>query len=264
MSSPLARKTLSPSAKNALQEHYQKLAKKLGRPISLPIYNSKRCGGDDHIPLWISTVTLYDGKTYKGGVLSSRKKAEISSARVALVSLNEAKLRKNKIKVVLDKVESPNIKTELFLSNVNDRYLVLIDSENQPSAVRHFIENYKKSDVDLIAFLSVGHVLKYKINTDILKKCGKGEDPRIKVVEIPSTRKNSADVGLTIYLTNFLLSQKNPYKKIILVSNDKFVAALAEIINNSSKMGIDLGSDIGMVSTRTMTECMDILTNKDT
>lgn len=293
-------------SKNILQERYQKLASKLGYSVDLPKYNSKKCGGEDHTPIWISTVTLYDGKTYEGEKCNTRKKAETSSAQVALMSSPLKKeefktssfitspiqragnksstpsLNKTKTKVISNntillggkdsfqrnivssfgingKVTQPK-GANIVLLNTDNRYLVLIDSENQPSAIGYFIKNYKKDDVDLISFLSVGHNLKYKIRTDILKKRVKGEDSRIKVVEIPSTRKNSADVGLIIYLIHFLLTQKNQYKNIILVSSDKFIAALSEIINNSSKMGIKLGSNECMIPARTMIECVNILT----
>lgn len=273
------------SAKNGLQERYQGLSKS-GNIVYLPKYNSERCGGDDHIPIWISTVTLHGGRTYKGKTCTSRKKAEISSAGVALIALAKAKKKKNKVTLhtprrflkneerilqhdvdipqynegyvfpqsvplVRDIETPPNTKTKkVVLSNTNNRYLVLVDVENQQKAVDYFIKNYKKDDVDLVAFLSIGHHLKYKIDT---------KDSRIKMIEVPSTRKNSADVGLIVYLTHFLTLHKNQYKKIILVSSDHFIAPLADILNNSSKMNLVLEVEGNVIPTRTMMECISAL-----
>ena len=273
------------SSKNSLQELYQGLSKP-GNLVNLPIYNSIRCGGDDHIPLWTSTVTLNDGRTYEGEIVSSRKKAEISSAKVALEALDKDKKRKNKVTpraphrvlknedriakydvdipqynegyvfpqsvpLVRDTETPSNTKAKkVVLSNTNNRYLVLDDVENQQKAVDYFIKNYKKDDVDLVAFISIGHHLKYKINT---------EDSRIKMIEVPSTRKNSADIGLVVYLTHFLTLHKNQYKKIILVSGDHFIAPLADILNSSSKMNLLLEVESNVIPTRTMMECISAL-----
>jgi hypothetical protein len=65
------------SAKNTLQEYFQK------KGLSLPKYNTIRCGGADHTPLWKSTVILTGGYKFEGNVNQNKTKAEEDAAITA-------------------------------------------------------------------------------------------------------------------------------------------------------------------------------------
>lgn len=69
------------TAKNQLQELFQK------KQLPLPKYDTVRSGGADHEPLWISTVTLYNGQKFSGDIYSNKSKADASAALKALRTL---------------------------------------------------------------------------------------------------------------------------------------------------------------------------------
>jgi len=73
---------MSVNPKGRLQEHFQQLG------LPLPTYDSSRAGGQDHIPLWSCTVTLFDGSVYSGEICSSRKDSELSAAEKALYEID--------------------------------------------------------------------------------------------------------------------------------------------------------------------------------
>lgn len=64
-------------SKSQLQEHCQALRK------NLPKYDSKRKGGPDHSPEWISRVKLFDGSIHLSSPTASKKEAEKEAALIA-------------------------------------------------------------------------------------------------------------------------------------------------------------------------------------
>jgi hypothetical protein len=71
--------TISP--KNILQEKYQSAG------LPLPKYTTIRCGGEDHIPLFRSTVILSGGHSFESSPNRSKTSAEIDAAQRALACL---------------------------------------------------------------------------------------------------------------------------------------------------------------------------------
>lgn len=86
------------SSKNTLQELYQKDGK-------LPTYSTIQAGGEDHAPVFISTVTLPTGETFTGSG-SKKRLAEIEAAKVALASMEKTEEKFMIIEHCLDQVET--------------------------------------------------------------------------------------------------------------------------------------------------------------
>jgi len=61
------------------------------RNIPKPTYDTKREGGEDHCPVFVSTVTLDDGKVYRGPSAPSRKEAEALVSALILEDLDSEK-----------------------------------------------------------------------------------------------------------------------------------------------------------------------------
>lgn len=62
--------------KNKLQEYFQK------KYLAIPKYNTRRTGGTDHQPEWISDIELYDGRKFTGSSKSTKSQAENSVAQI--------------------------------------------------------------------------------------------------------------------------------------------------------------------------------------
>ena len=101
------------SIKNQLQEFLQKKGN-----TTVPIYNTIRVEGDDHNPLFLSTVTLPDEQEFVGEKKTRKKDAEMSAAAIAISSLFNT----------IEKQTHSNIE---FLTPVESAlYILLIDLEN--------------------------------------------------------------------------------------------------------------------------------------
>ncbi|PQQ15012.1 double-stranded RNA-binding protein 1-like [Prunus yedoensis var. nudiflora] len=97
--------------KNVLQELIQK------EGFSMPVYSTTN-SGEVHMPIFVSTVEI-EGETFTGSEARSKKKAEMSVAKVAYHTLRERK--SSKIPLVLPPVqkglEAPDILSSRFQSN---------------------------------------------------------------------------------------------------------------------------------------------------
>ncbi|BFG25151.1 hypothetical protein CerSpe_114260 [Prunus speciosa] len=97
--------------KNVLQELIQK------EGFSMPVYSTMN-SGEVHMPIFVSTVEI-EGETFTGSEARSKKKAEMSVAKVAYHTLRERK--SSKIPLVLPPVqrglEAPDILSSRFQSN---------------------------------------------------------------------------------------------------------------------------------------------------
>lgn len=67
--------------KNALQQHAQKLK------LPLPTYTCEK-GGDDHSPIFISTVE-FGGISCTGGIATTKKAAEMKAAKKAFLLIQD-------------------------------------------------------------------------------------------------------------------------------------------------------------------------------
>lgn len=188
------------TSKNILQEYFQK------NRLELPKYKTQRLGGSDHQPVFVSEVILHDGRVFTGTQESNKKAAELN---VAQKVLNEIDFKPKKA------VSTFNLKRKVG---------IFVDLENKPSIVEE-INDSTDISVDIFAFASRDHpsLLKLK-QTEI--NCVK--------VEVPSTRKDGADIGLIMSVGGFLF--REDYEDFIIVTSDHYGDCLVECVSNIDKM----------------------------
>lgn len=208
------------SIKGQLQEHFQKLQsehKKSGSNviILLPKYKTERTGGQDHYSLWTSTIIISDGRSFTGNECAGKKAAEVSAASKTLEAI--------KIKDIVVQINKTTITPK-------SKAVILVDLENKQKAIDYFVKKVSSNNVEVIGFYSTGHSVEKSIKVI--------SDPRVSVIEVPSTRKDGADIGLVFY-TGVLLCQTKKVRTFVVVSNDHFSDCLADVLNNCKKMGIN-------------------------
>ena len=219
------------SYKNILQEYCQK------NKFELPKYVTKKVGGTDDKPEWQSTLTLYNGKQYKGTICSKSKLAEFSVAKIVIDNvLNKSTTEsidiKNEISceitdqtnnqlddVVLFEITKPNNLNNL---NNNPRNVLLLDLENLPRLLDNITEK-ELSDDNLRIYVFVGEhhdlvdkVFPYKV---------------IKIIS-PSTRINGTDTCIQVHVGMFL--SLDLFDNYYIASKDKFGSNLVDIITSNN------------------------------
>ena len=208
--------------KSLLNIHCQK------KGISTPTYKTRRIGGDDHNPLWISIVTIQDGdniKQFIGMPSKSKKLAEFSSAKQATQELSKEINNEN---VNVDVNVNVDINTNV---DINQKIGIFIDIENKHNMVQDLIHKLKTetnftgakhTDIDIYAFASEDHPSFLKLQ--------KQDISPVHLLEVPSRRKDGADIGLILTVGGFLFAKK--YNNYIIITSDHFGDTLCEIINN--------------------------------
>lgn len=199
------------SAKSHLQEIFQKQGK------SLPIYQSVREGGYDHSPRFSATVILANGRKYFGKG-SNKREAEKDAAEQALKDVQKRPPRSRSKKPVKRVTTKPKIRKS------EGKICILIDLENKPKIPEELVGHIEPG-MDVIAFASTEH--------PTLKSLRDKKLEFVQIVEVPCTRKNGADIGLTLFV-GLLLNQN--YESFIIVSGDSFGYCLADCIQNIDQM----------------------------
>lgn len=184
---------MSFNVKGLLQEHCQK------RKVANPIYERARVGGEDHEPLWISTVTV-DQLSFTGDVQKSKILADQAAADIALASLQESERTRATSKIL------------------DESTVVLVDVENLPK----FIDELKSevSKCNVIAFVGEHHPLAEKTFPS-----------NVLVIKTDSTRKDATDTCMQVYVGCLLA--KNTYENYIIVTRDHFGSSLVDTIRSS-------------------------------
>ena len=231
----------SPSDKNALQEYFQKL----GKP--LPKYESVKVGGEDHTPVWQSKVILYDGSSYKGKPAESKSESDSYAAKFASKRLfgkksskfspqsthnPPKKSSKNNLKYPSlgnfkpsKKITSKKINLKMY-----ERVCLLVDIENQQNALKILNERFGCIECfEVYIFISKGNPLISKIKSE----CNE-ESFFVKIIEVPSTRKDAADVGLSLVAGEMIINDECDI--FIILSNDHFADTLAECMKNYGEL----------------------------
>ena len=196
------------SFKNTLQELYQK------QKLPLPKYKTVRLGGEEHKPIFISTITLYDGQIIEGTSENTKKTAELNVAKKVLELVNPPKIIEKR---------SFNLKRKICL---------FVDIENKPiiEDLLDFIEDLSK--IHIHAFASEDHPSLIKLKE--LKQTRKKDFESIEIIEVPTTRKDGADIGLMLFVGGFLF--KKMYKDYIIITNDHYGDALVDCVRGINKM----------------------------
>ena len=89
--------------------------------------------------------------------------------------------------------------------------------------MKNLVEKINCKEITFYAFYSKGHPLGPKI-----RKSDYASDKRIKFKEVPSTRKDGSDIGMIMTIGAML--ETNSYSIYIIVSNDHFAEAAADVI----------------------------------
>jgi hypothetical protein len=218
-------------SKNQLQEHFQKLKQEL------PKYNTVRVGGQDHKPIWVSTVILFDGSFFTGITSENKTEAEISAALKALKRIESMLVSDPKITNMNLKKPAVNSEVDDFEDDFEDEenmlrdeideienlfygksVCIMIDVENLPlfaSQIPPEILRYK--DVKIYAFVGTHHAL-----------ASKDFGPRIKKILSPSTRTDGTDCCMQVYTGCFLTDEA--FESYFIATRDHFGSALIDMI----------------------------------
>lgn len=197
--------------KGKLQEYYARIG---GNP---PRYTYEMDpSSTSNEPIWHVKVFTVDGYSFSTTGKGKRKNIEQEVARIALENLTHK--------------PEPSIK-------ISSNTVLLVDVENQGDIYKY--ANEIPDDVHIVIFGSKGGPV---------IECIKRKLPGAEIVEIPSTRKNAADIGLCIRLGKYLTNIN--FSKYVIVTNDNF----AEIIIDCFERGyIDMPADIIIKWHRTIT-----------
>lgn len=217
---------MSQNYKNALQEFFQ------SKGLSLPQYTSERVGGEPHDPIWRSSVVVSNGDVFEGDKKSSKKLAEQSVAQIALESVVGTDFCSSHISKKSIWVQEYHEEEYSFdFKSKNKKVAVLIDIENVPSALSEFIGRVFTTNLKIYVFISKGHPIIEKI-----EGTKSYEDPRVKMIVVPSTRSDGADVGMTMMAATLI--ERKSYDTYFVITKDHFGEALADCIRNYGKMAL--------------------------
>jgi len=160
--------------------------------LELPKYTCSNIDG-----LWVANL-LFNLKTYTSDPYFNKVSAEKQVADIALQDL-----KNNKVYI--------NLKTKR-------KTVIFIDVENRRNDISYFIDNVKSENIDILGFVS-----------DDKDAVEKYNDSRINIINVPSSRKDASDIGLSFVLGSFLINK--PYENYIIISGDHFAKVLEECIN---------------------------------
>jgi hypothetical protein len=203
------------SPKNKLQEYYQKLG------LSNPVYNTVRVGGEDHVPVFTSVVTLEDGTKIPGVEASNKKMAEMSAAEEALKSLVsklDTKVRTKKVTAGGEFIPRPSF-TKVRLSP-SSKIGVFIDGENLPNFATELVERIEEElqeDLDIFYFIGEHHHNLEKVLPD-----------RVKRIISASSRPDGTDTCIQLHVGVALVNET--YDHYIIATRDHFGGSLVDMI----------------------------------
>jgi hypothetical protein len=181
------------STKNDLQEYIQK------NKLDFPCYKTEKNQDDN---MWVCKLFV-NSNIYTSDKFPNKSSAEKHAAEIALLDIERSK--------------------KYIEINMNHIF-IFIDLENRQTDIFEFFDTVKSQGVTIIGFISHEHVLlpKFRLITD----------DRFKLVEIPSTRKDAADIGLSLILGHYLTVHK--CEICIIISGDHFAKVLEECINHQN------------------------------
>jgi hypothetical protein len=189
------------SAKNRLQEIFQKI------DYPLPQYYTQQEVSDDHLPQWISTVTIvmdkdkWVTKEYKGEKCGKKKVAECSAALIALKEYKQP-------------MQEEKRDTDLFsVLWENYRLIVLVDIENTPN-----ISNLTNIPPDVLVVGVLGHC--HNMATKHMN---------FPKYVIKSALKDAADHALT-FLAGMISQKANT--EVLIISRDHYAEATVLCLQN--------------------------------
>ncbi len=182
--------------KNILQEFCQK------KQWSIPKYDHTQIEG-----LWQSTVTLYDQTSFIGEPCKNKTDSDKASAYLAMQKLG-----------IIPECSSSSVSIKKF----DHKTAILIDIENMPK----FFNNIPPDDLDNPNLVVYGFINKSNVIFDKLNH------PKLIKIVSPSTRQDSSDCCMQLYIGMFL--SQNLYDCYYIVTRDHFANVLEDLLSSSS------------------------------
>ena len=207
------------SGKNLLQEYFQK------QKLILPVYETVKCGGSDHLPLWKSTVILCDGTSFTGKTYNSKITAEGDAAEKAYKNIVKGSNLDTVLEVTSEKVKfDSKVTLNNVSNNLSKNACLLVDLENLPN----FVHELKIKNITVYGFIGKFHHM-----------CDKPLPKDVIKIVSDSTRPNGSDSMIQLYV-GYLLSL-NKFDEFIIATRDKFGYSLVDAIftfSNQSNFNI--------------------------
>jgi hypothetical protein len=201
-----------------------------------PVYKTIRTGGQDHLPLFSSSVSFF-GTLFKSNEYSSKKDSEDDVAKQIITYYNKhhsvtkfppisqnfiekeiCKSSTSKIipsKIIPSKITSSKIIPSTSTSKIQTIY-VLVDYENI-KITDDFVNFCLSKNINLIAFFS---------KSKYVDDC----DYKFPIKIVNSTRKDVADVAILSYATSLVILKKADI--IYLISKDHIMSNLHDVIHS--------------------------------
>lgn len=112
-----------------------------------------------------------------------------------------------------------------------NKTLIIIDVENVHKALDDILSRVSKSkNIDILCVISEDHYMKTKLNLS---------DPRVRLIEAPTSRSDGADIGIVMYI-GFVLARE-AYQRYFIVSQDHFADAAVDCICKFDEMVGNVG-----------------------
>ncbi len=229
------------SVKNRLQEFCQK------NGFAIPKYVTNRIGGDDHSPIWESSIHIYDKKVFKGERSSSKRKTEENAAMKVLIYLGLER-NANRPNTIDDAIIKKETKQQKIKIEMEYPTYLFFDLENV-SNFRIFEDYEFNNNIKMYGFVTKFHPL---ANRELTFS-------GITKFIIDSAHRDACDTFIIFAIAQILQNETNSFFNIGIVTRDHFGAPLIEAINNPP---FPLSSKpIKTAHLTTDRECIDFLQN---
>jgi double-stranded RNA binding protein len=192
------------SPKNMLQEYYQK------KSLPLPSYKTRRVGGQDHMSVWSSVVTIEHGNMFEGVNCGSKKEAELSAASFALQYLDKKKKTKKKV----DHTTKPSVH---WNNGDTGKFFQQLSNRSQLN-----VRNRERFDI------------KCKPSTDGQRECLPAFSQSIDYEKNESTDSNSPTYAEEPYSGDELVPLNYFFTKSSLQKNNLTVPSIKRDVNSGS------------------------------
>lgn len=147
-------------------------------------------------------------------------------------------------------VEIPRAKNT---PKTTDKTLIIIDVENVHKALDDILSRVSKSkNISILCVISEDHYMKTKLNLS---------DPRVRLIEAPTSRSDGADIGIVLYI-GFLLAQES-YQQYFIVSKDHFSDAAMDCICKFDEMTGSVGFQRKAYACKSVDKLVDTLQRLD-
>ena len=183
--------------KNQLLEYFQK------NKIDFPIFDTKKVGGEDHNPLWQSTVK-YGDFIVVSDICKNKIEAEQSVSKKIL----------HEYPPLI--IYNPNLKHPIKKVKLTKNIALIVDLENN--------FNYESMENIYATYENLYMIGICSRNLNMKK------EPTFEKMVVKSIAKDSADVAIIIFIMT--LMKPKQFSEIVLLTRDHFGKTLEEVVNS--------------------------------